>query len=208
MTCGICRTIVREGLDEQQTNEELKAMYLGIGQKRVGAPLITRHFNIKILETILKNKCREKNIAMPTVNVSDLYETIKKVIASQSVPEEDYSVMFRVLSECGLDINDVHSRFRNRTTMWMHIKGCLNLEIKKLSTEEFLDKLEGSVNLSKQILGQVFRRAASRGIGGEGTDFHPTILAVCKNCQRTYPIEEFLKKDFKCDCVKEKEEAI
>ncbi len=208
MPCGICRTIVREGLDEQQTNEEIKAMYLGTDRKRVGAPLITRYFNIKILETILKNKCMEKNIDMPTVKLSDLYGTVKKVIASEPVSEEDYDVMFRVFSQCGLDINDVHSRFRNRMTMWLHIKNCLNIEIKKQSTEEFLEKLEGSVNLSKGILDKVFKRAVSRAIGGEGTNFYPVITAVCKNCERTYPIEQFLKKDFKCDCVKEKEQVI
>ncbi len=208
MKCGICRTIEQEGLDEQQINEELKAMYLGTDRKRVGTPSIARHFNLKILETILKNKCMEKNIDMPTVKISDLYETVMKVFASERVSEEDYNVMFRVFSQCGLDINDVRSRFRNRQTMWLHIKNCLNIKIKKPSTEEFLEKAETSVNLSKNILEQVFRRATTRGIGGEGSNFHPTVLAVCKTCERTYPIEQYLKKGFKCDCVLEKERTI
>ncbi len=203
MTCAICKTIAREGLNEQQINEELKGMYLGIGRKRVGTPKLAHYFNTAILENILKNKCREKNIEMPAVKISDLYETVRKVFASEEVSEEDYNLMSRVFSQCGIDINDIQSRFRTRVVMWQHIKNCLHIEIKKLSTEEFLKKANIRVGYFKDNLEYLLDHAVQRGVGGEGASFYPMIVAVCKNCERSYPVEEFMRKGFKCECVKE-----
>ncbi len=200
MTCAVCRTIESEGFDEKEVNEELRSLYLGLNGKRVGTPALTGYFNSKILEKIIKEKSGDKGI--PLVKMSALYDTVRKVFDSEEVPTEDYELMSRVFDQYGIDMNSVRSRFTNRTSMWQHIKDCLRIET-KLPTEMFLKNANVRIKYFKANLKSIASAAGKRGIGGEGTSFDPMILVVCKRCNRTYPIDEFLNEDFKCECVKE-----
>lgn len=201
MTCAICRTIDNEGFEEKQINEELKSLYLGSNGKRAGTPAITHYFNRKILENIFKEKSEGRE--MPLVKMSDLYDTVRKVFDSEEVPTEDYELMSRVFEQYGIDINLVRSRFTNRTSMWQHIKNCLKLKTKKLSTEEFLKKANTRIRYFKENFKNILKRAEIRGIGGKGTSFEPVLVVICKRCLRSYPAEEFMREDFKCECTKE-----
>lgn len=201
MTCAICRTIDNEGFDEKQINEELKSLYLGSNGKRAGTPAITHYFNRKILENIFKEKSEGRE--MPLVKMSELYNTVRKVFDSEEVPTEDYELMSRVFDQYGIDINLVRSRFTNRTSMWQHIKNCLKLKTKKLSTEEFLKRANVRIRYFKENFKNLIKRAEIRGIGGKGTSFEPVIVVICKRCDRSYPAEEFMREDFKCVCAKE-----
>jgi len=96
----------------------------------------------------------------------------------------------------------VRSRFTNRTSMWQHIKNCLKLET-KLPTEVFLKNANVRIRYFKASLKSIARAAGKRGIGGKGTSFEAMLLVACKRCDRTYPIEEFLREDFKCECARE-----
>lgn len=200
MTCAVCRTIESEGLDERQINEELRSLYLGLNGKRVGTPALTAYFNTKILEKIFKEKSAEKG--MPLVKISALYDTVSKVFDSREVSTEDYDLMQRVFDQYGIDMHSVRSRFTNRTSMWQHVKKCLELKT-KISTEEFLKKANVKIRYFKESLKSITRGAGKRGIGGKGTGFAPMLSVVCKRCDRIYPIEEFLREDFKCECAKE-----
>lgn len=201
MTCAICRTIDNEGFEEKQINEELKSLYLGSNGKRAGTPAITHYFNRKILENIFKEKSEGRE--MPLVKMSDLYDTVRKVFDSEEVPTEDYELMSRVFEQYGIDINLVRSRFTNRTSMWQHIKNCLKLKTKKLSTEEFLKRANVRIRYFKENFKNILKRAEIRGIGGKGTSFEPVLVVICKRCDRSYPAEEFMREDFKCECAKE-----
>ncbi|MFA4934233.1 MAG: rod-determining factor RdfA [Candidatus Methanoperedens sp.] len=201
MTCAICRTIDNEGFDETQINEELKSLYLGSNGKRSGAPAITHYFNRKILENIFKEK--SKGRGMPLVKMSELYTTVRKVFDSEEISTEDYELMSRVFDQYGIDINLVRGRFTNRTSMWYHIKTCLKLDIKKISMEEFLNQSNTRIRYFKENFKKMIRRAEIRGIGGEGTSFEPVLVVICKKCDRSYPAEEFMREDFKCECAKE-----
>jgi hypothetical protein len=201
MTCAICRTIDNEGFEEKQINEELKSLYLGSNGKRAGTPAITHYFNRKILENIFKEKSKGRE--MPLVKMSELYITVRKVFDSEEVPTEDYELMSRVFEQYGIDINLVRSRFTNRTSMWQHIKNCLKLETKKVSTEEFLKKANTRIRYFKENFKNILKRAEIRGIGGKGTSFEPVLVVICKRCDRSYPAEEFMREDFKCECANE-----
>jgi hypothetical protein len=201
MACAICRTIDNEGFDETQINEELKSLYLGSNGKRVGTPAITHYFNRKILENIFKEKSKGKE--MPLVKMSELYTTVRKVFDSEEIPTEDYELMSRVFEQYDIDINLMRSRFTNRISMWHHIKNCLKLEIKKISMEEFLKQSNMRIKYFKANFKKIIRRAEIRGIGGEGTSFEPVFVVICKRCDRSYPAEEFMREDFKCECAKE-----
>lgn len=201
MTCAICRTIDNEGFDKEQINEELRSLYLGLNGKREGAPAITHYFNRKILENIFKEKSKGRE--MPLVKMSELYNTVRKVFDSEEISTEDYELMSRVFDQYGIDINLVRSRFTNRTSMWQHIRTCLKLETKKITNEEFLKYSNTSIAYFKENFKKLIRRAEIRGIGGEGTSFEPMLVVICKRCDRSYPAEEFMREDFKCECVKE-----
>lgn len=73
----------------------------------------------------------------------------------------------------------------------------------KLPTEMFLKNANVRIKYFRANLKSIAGVAGKRGIGGEGTSFDPMILVSCKRCNRTYPIDEFLNEDFKCECVKE-----
>lgn len=200
MTCAVCRTIEREGLDERQVNEELTDLYLGSNGRKLGTPALTAYFNTKILEKIFKEKSADKG--MPLVKMSILHDTVRKVFDSKEVSTEDYELMTRVFEQYSLDVHSVRSRFTNRKSMWQHVKKCLNLET-QLSTEEFLKKANKRIRYFRISLNSITKGAGKRGIGGEGTSFEPMLFVACRRCDRTYPIEEFLKEDFKCECAKE-----
>lgn len=203
MTCAICRKLVNERFDKDQVNEELKLLYLGSNGERAGTPALTHYFNAKILENIFKEKSEGRGKEMPLVKMSDLYDTVRKVFDSEEVPTEDYELMSRVFDQYGIDINLVRSRFTNRTSMWQHIKNCLKLKTKKLSTENFLKRANVRIRYFKENFKNLIKRAEIRGIGGEGTSFEPVLVVICKRCERSYPAEEFMREDFKCECAKE-----
>ncbi len=200
MTCAVCRTIESEGFDEHQINEELGSLYLGLNGKKMGTPALTGYFNAKVLEKIFKEKSGEKG--MPLVKMSALYDTVSRVFESREVSTEDYELMQRVFNQYGIDFHSVRSRFTNRTSMWQHITKCLKLEA-KLSTAEFLEKAGMKIRYFKQNLKSITRAAGKRGIGGKGTAFEPMLSVACSRCDRIYPMEEFLREDFKCECAKE-----
>ncbi len=206
MVCAIDTTIESLGLDAAQINEEIKSMYLGLGyyKKRYGAPAIAHHINTEILEEIIRRKAKEKNVSIPLVKMSDLYKTVRKIFESKEVSEEDYNITAAVLQQYDIDMYALRDLFISRAVMWNHIKHCLNLPIKKISTEEFLKKADTRVKYLKDNLGLLLRQASIRGIGGEGTSLSPFLVVRCDKCGRLYDVEEVLRKDFICKCIKER----
>jgi hypothetical protein len=206
MVCAIDTTIESLGLDAAQINEEIKSMYLGLGyyKKRYGAPAIAHHVNTKILEKIIGRKAEEKSVSMPLVKISDLYKTVRKIFDSKEVSEEDYNMTTAVLKQYDIDMYALRDLFISRAVMWNHIKHCLNLPIKKVSTEEFLKKADTRVKYLKDNFGLLLRQASIRGIGGEGTSLSPYLIVRCDKCGRLYDVEEVLRKDFICKCIKER----
>lgn len=206
MVCAIDTTIESLGLDAAQINEEIKSMYLGLGyyKKRYGAPAIAHHVNTKILEKIIGRKAEEKSVSMPLVKISDLYKTVRKIFDSKEVSEEDYNMTTAVLKQYDIDMYALRDLFISRAVMWNHIKQCLNLPIKKVSTEEFLKKADTRVKYLKDNFGLLLRQASIRGIGGEGTSLSPYLIVRCDKCGRLYDVEEVLRKDFICKCIKER----
>jgi hypothetical protein len=207
MVCAMDTTIESLGLDAAQINEEIKAMYLGLGyyKKRYGAPAIAHNVNIKILEQIIRRKAEEKSVSMPLVKISDLYKTVQKIFDSKEVSEEDYGITTAVLQKYDIDMYALRDLFISRAVMWNHIKHCLNLPIKKVSTEEFLKKADTRIKYLKDNFGLLLRQASIRGIGGEGTSLSPFLVVRCDKCGRLYDVEEVLRKDFICKCIKERE---
>jgi hypothetical protein len=208
MICAMDTTIESLGLDVAQINEEIKSMYLGLGyyKKRYGAPAIAHHVNIKILEQMIRRKAEEKGMSMPLVKISDLYKTVQKVFDSKEVSEEDYNIATAVLKQYDIDMYALRDLFISRSVMWNHIKHCLNLPIKKVSTEEFLRKADTRIKYLKDNFGLLLRQASIRGIGGEGTSLSPFLVARCDRCGRLYDVDEVMRKDFICKCVKEREQ--
>ena len=208
MVCAMDTTIESLGLDAAQINEEIKAMYLGLGyyKKRYGAPAIAHNVNIKILEQIIRRKAEEKSVSMPLVKISDLYKTVQKIFDSKEVSEEDYGITTAVLQKYDIDMYALRDLFISRAVMWNHIKHCLNLPIKKVSTEEFLEKADTRIKYLKDNFGLLLRQASIRGIGGEGTSLSPFLVVRCDKCGRSYDVEEVLRKDFICKCIKEREQ--
>ena len=206
MVCAIDTTIESLGLDATQINEEIKSMYLGLGyyKKRYGAPAIAHHVNTKILEKIIRRKAEEKGISMPLLKISDLYKTVQKIFDSKEVSEEDYNITTAILQQYDIDMYSLRDLFVSRAVMWNHIKHCLNLPIKKVSTEEFLKKADTRVKYLKDNLGLLLRQASIRGIGGEGTSLSPFLVVRCDKCGRLYDVEEVLRKDFICKCIQER----
>jgi hypothetical protein len=206
MVCAIDTTIESLGLDAAQINEEIKSMYLGLGyyKKRYGAPAIAHYVNTKILEKIIGRKAEEKSVSMPLVKISDLYKTVRKIFDSKEVSEEDYNMTTAVLKQYDIDMYALRDLFISRAVMWNHIKHCLNLPIKKVSTEEFLKKADTRVKYLKDNFGLLLRQASIRGIGGEGTSLSPYLIVRCDKCGRLYDVEEVLRKDFICKCIKER----
>jgi hypothetical protein len=207
MVCAMDTTIESLGLDAAQINEEIKAMYLGLGyyKKRYGAPAIAHNVNIKILEQIIRRKAEEKSVSMPLVKISDLYKTVQKIFDSKEVSEEDYGITTAVLQKYDIDMYALRDLFISRAVMWNHIKHCLNLPIKKVSTDEFLKKADTRIKYLKDNFGLLLRQASIRGIGGEGTSLSPFLVVRCDKCGRLYDVEEVLRKDFICKCIKERE---
>ncbi|MGZ7119805.1 MAG: rod-determining factor RdfA [Methanobacterium sp.] len=206
MVCAIDTTIESLGLDAAQINEEIKSMYLGLGyyKKRYGAPAIAHHVNTEILEGIIRRKAKEKNVSIPLVKMSDLYKTVRKIFESKEVSEEDYNITTAVLQQYDIDMYALRDLFISRAVMWNHIKHCLNLPIKKVSTEEFLKKADTRVKYLKDNFGLLLKQASIRGIGGEGTSLSPFLVVRCDKCGRLYDVEEVLRKDFICKCTKER----
>ncbi len=206
MVCAIDTTIESLGLDAAQINEEIKSMYLGLGyyKKRYGAPAIAHHVNTEILEGIIRRKAKEMNVSIPLVKMSDLYKTVRKIFESKEVSEEDYNITTTVLQQYDIDMYSLRDLFVSRAVMWNHIKHCLNLPIKKVSTEEFLKKADTRVKYLKDNLGLLLRQASIREIGGEGTSLSPFLVVRCDKCGRLYDVEEVLRKDFICKCIKER----
>ncbi len=206
MVCAIDTTIESLGLDATQINEEIKSMYLGLGyyKKRYGAPAIAHHVNTKILEKIIRRKAEEKGVSMPLLKISDLYKTVRKIFDSKEVSEEDYNITTAILQQYDIDMYSLRDLFVSRAVMWNHIKHCLNLPIKKVSTEEFLKKADTRVKYLKDNLGLLLRQASIRGIGGEGTSLSPFLVVRCDKCGRLYDVEEVLRKDFICKCIQER----
>ena len=205
MVCAIDITIESLGLDAAQINEEIKSMYLGLGyyKKRHGAPAVAHHINTKILEKIIRKKAEEKGVSMPLVKISDLYKTVWKIFDSNEVSEEDYNMTTTTLKQYDIDMYALRDLFISRAIMWNHIKHCLNLPIKKVSTEEFLKKADIRIKYLKDNFGLLLRQASIRGIGGEGTSLSPFLVVRCNKCGRLYDVEEVLRKDFICKCIKE-----
>ncbi len=205
MVCAIDITIESLGLDAAQINEEIKSMYLGLEyyKKRHGAPAIAHHINTKILEKIIRRKAEEKGMDMPLVKISDLYKTVWKIFDSNEVSEEDYNMTTAILKRYDVDMYALRDLFISRAIMWNHIKHCLNLPIKKVSTEEFLKKADIRIKYLKDNFGLLLRQASIRGIGGEGTSLSPFLVVRCNKCGRLYDVEEVLRKDFICKCIKE-----
>ncbi|KPQ43761.1 MAG: hypothetical protein MPEBLZ_01635 [Candidatus Methanoperedens nitroreducens] len=205
MVCAMDTTIESLGLDAAQINEEIKSMYLGLGHynKRYGAPAIAHHVNTKILEKIIGRKGEEKGVSMPMVKISDLYKTVRKILDSKEVSEEDYEITTAVLQQYDIDMYALRDLFISRAVMWSHIKHCLNLPIKKVSTDEFLKKADTRIKYLKDNFGLLLRQASIRGIGGEGTSLSPFLVVRCDKCGRLYDVEEVLRKDFICKCIKE-----
>jgi hypothetical protein len=205
MVCTIDTTIESLGLDAAQINEEIKSMYLGLGyyRKRYGAPAIAHNVNIRIFEQIIRRKIEEKSVSMPLVKISDLYKTVQRVFDSKEVSEEDYGITTAVLKQYDIDMYALRDLFISRAVMWNHIKHCLNLPIKKVSTEEFLKKADTRIKYLKDNFGLLLRQASIRGIGGEGTSLSPFLVVRCDKCGRLYDVEEVLRKDFICKCIKE-----
>ncbi len=208
MICAMDTTIESLGLDAARINEDIKSMYLGLGhyKKRYGAPAIAHHVNMKILEEIIRRKAEEKGVSMPLVKISDLYKTIRKTLDSKEVSEEDYNITTEVLKQYDIDMYALRDLFISRAVMWYHVKHCLNLPIKKVSTEEFLKKADTRVKYLKDNFGLLLRQASIRGIGGEGTSLSPFLVVRCDKCGRLYDVEEVLRKDFICKCIKEREQ--
>ncbi len=205
MVCAMDVTIESLGLDLTQINEEIKSMYLGLGyyKKRYGAPAIAHHVNTKILENMIRRKVEEKGMSMPLVKISDLYTTVRKIFDSKEISEEDYGITTAVLKQYDIDMYALRNLFISRAVMWYHIKRCLNLPIKKVSTEEFLKKADTRIKYLKDNFGRILRQASIRGIGGEGTSLSPFLVARCDKCGQLYNVEEVLRKDFICKCIKE-----
>jgi hypothetical protein len=199
-------TIESLGLDAARMNEEIKSMYLGLGyyKKRYGAPAIAHHVNTRILEELIRKKAKEKSVSMPIVKISDLYGTVRKIFDSKEVSEEDYNITTAVLQQYDIDMYALENLFISRAVMWNHIKQCLNLPIKKVSTEEFLKKADTRIKYLKDNFGLLLRQASIRGIGGEGTSLSPLLDVRCDRCGRLYDVEEVLRKDFICKCIKER----
>ncbi len=208
MVCAMDTTIESLGLDAAQINEEIKSMYLGSGyyKKRYGAPAIAHNINIKIFEQVIRRKAEEKSESMPLVKISDLYKTVQKVFDSKEVSEEDYGITTAVLQKYDIDMYALRDLFISRSVMWNHIKHCLNLPIKKVSTDEFLKKADTRIKYLKDNFGLLLRQASIRGIGGEGTSLSPFLVVRCDKCGRLYDVEEVLRKDFICKCIKEREQ--
>ncbi len=208
MVCAMDTTIESLGLDAAQINKEIKSMYLGSGyyKKRYGAPAIAHNINIKILEQVIRRKAQEKSESMPLVKISDLYKTVQKVFDSKEVSEEDYDITNAVLQKYDIDMYALREQFISRSVMWNHIKHCLNLPIKKVSTDEFLKKADTRIKYLKDNFGLLLRQASIRGIGGEGTSLSPFLVVRCDKCGRLYNVEEVLRKDFICKCIKEREQ--
>ncbi|HWQ96217.1 MAG TPA: hypothetical protein VN368_02475 [Candidatus Methylomirabilis sp.] len=208
MVCAMDTTIESLGLDVTRINEEIKSMYLGLGHynKRYGAPAIAHHVNIKILEEIIRRKAEEKGASMPLVKISDIYKTVRKVLDSKEVSEEDYDITTTVLSQYDIDMYALRDLFVSRAVMWNHIKHCLSLPIKKVSTEEFLKKADTRIKYLKDNFGLLLRQASIRGIGGKGTSLSPFLVVRCDKCGRLHDVEEVLRKDFICKCIKEREQ--
>jgi hypothetical protein len=206
MVCAIDTTIESLGLDAAQINEEIKSMYLGLGyyKRRYGAPAIAHRINIKIFEEIIRRKADEKGMSIPLVKISDLYRTVRKIFDSKEVSEEDYNLTTAVLKQYDLDMYALRDLFISRAVMWNHIKHCLKLPIKKVSTEEFLKKAETRIKYLKDNFGLLLRQASIRGIGGEGTSLSPFLVVRCDRCGRLSDVEEVLRKDFICKCIKER----
>lgn len=205
MICAMDTTVESLGLDAARINEEIKSMYLGLGHynKRYGAPAIAHHVNTKILEKIISRKGEEKGVSMPMVKISDLYKTVRKILDSKEVSEEDYEITTAVLQQYDIDMYALRDLFISRAVMWNHIKHCLNLPIKKVSTDEFLKKADTRIKYLKDNFGLLLRQASIRGIGGEGTSLSPFLVVRCDKCGRLYDVEEVLRKDFICKCIKE-----
>lgn len=205
MICAMDTTVESLGLDAARINEEIKSMYLGLGHynKRYGAPAIAHHVNTKILEKIIGRKGEEKGVSMPMVKISDLYKTVRKILDSKEVSEEDYEITTAVLQQYDIDMYALRDLFISRAMMWNHIKHCLNLPIKKVSTDEFLKKADTRIKYLKDNFGLLLRQASIRGIGGEGTSLSPFLVVRCDKCGRLYDVEEVLRKDFICKCIKE-----
>lgn len=205
MICAMDTTVESLGLDAARINEEIKSMYLGLGHynKRYGAPAIAHHVNTKILEKIIGRKGEEKGVSMPMVKISDLYKTVRKILDSKEVSEEDYKITTAVLQQYDIDMYALRDLFISRAVMWNHIKHCLNLPIKKVSTDEFLKKADTRIKYLKDNFGLLLRQASIRGIGGEGTSLSPFLVVRCDKCGRLYDVEEVLRKDFICKCIKE-----
>ncbi len=205
MICAMDTTVESLGLDAARINEEIKSMYLGLGHynKRYGAPAIAHHVNTKILEKIIGRKGEEKGVSMPMVKISDLYKTVRKILDSKEVSEEDYEITTAVLQQYDIDMYALRDLFISRAVMWNHIKHCLNLPIKKVSTDEFLKKADTRIKYLKDNFGLLLRQASIRGIGGEGTSLSPFLVVRCDKCGRLYDVEEVLRKDFICKCIKE-----
>ncbi|TAN42675.1 MAG: hypothetical protein EPN24_03685 [Candidatus Methanoperedens sp.] len=145
-------------------------------------------------------------MSMPLVKISDLYKTVQKVFDSKEVSEEDYGLTTAVLKQYDIDMYALRDLFISRAVMWNHIKQCLNLPIKKVSTEEFLKKADTRIKYLKDNFGLLLRQASIRGIGGEGTGLSPFLVVRCDKCGRLYDVDEVLRKDFICKCIKEREQ--
>ncbi len=208
MKCAMDTTIESLGLDTAEINEEIKSMYLGLGyyKKRYGAPAIAHNINIKILEQIIRRSADEKSMSMPLVKISDLYKTVRKVFDSREVSDEDYGITTAILKQYDIDMYSLRDLFLSRAVMWNHIKHCLNLPIKKVSTEEFLKKADTRIKYLKDNFGLLLRQASIRGIGGKGTSLSPFLVVRCDKCGRLYDVDEVLRKDFICKCIKERKQ--
>lgn len=203
MVCAVDVIIKSEGLDENQINEEIRAKYLGLDGKRVGAPRIASYINTRILENIVYRNAGKKGKEMPLVKISDLYATVTKIFASKEVSEEDYALMKSVFEQYDIDMYDLKNRFVSRVTTWKHIKNCLALPKKTLSEEEFLKNANTRIKYLRLNFSKLIRQASLREIGGKGTRFETALFVICKNCERSYTAEQFLREDFKCECAKE-----